>query len=191
GGQADAGAVTAAHAAGAAGIQGGRAFALCRESGIDPVLRRRLIERALTGDLDVRNDPRASPTGFPFKMAGLPGTLASDDVYTARTRRCDLGYLRVPYRRPNGAVGYRCPAEPVDAYVRKGGTADETAGHRCLCNGLTATIGLAQHLDGGAAEPPLITLGQDLGFLPDLVARAGAVFTAGDVITHLTRPRQP
>jgi NAD(P)H-dependent flavin oxidoreductase YrpB (nitropropane dioxygenase family) len=190
GGHADAGALAAAHAVGAAGIQVGSAFALCRESGIDPDLRRRLIEQALAGALAVRNDPSASPTGFPFKMVQLAGTLAADDVYNARTRLCDLGYLRVPYRRPNGAIGYRCPAEPVDTYLRKGGTAQETEGHRCLCNGLTATVGLAQHRDDGTAELPLITLGQDLGFLPDMTARAGADFTAADVIAHLTRPHQ-
>ena len=117
------------------------------------------------------------PAGFPFKVAQLPGTLADDAVYAARARLCDLGYLRVPYQRAGAGSGYRCPAEPPDAYQRKGGDVAETAGRRCLCNGLLATIGLGQRLDGGGTEPPVVTLGQDLGFLPGLVAAAGTDFT--------------
>jgi hypothetical protein len=89
-----------------------------------------LIEQALAGTLVVRNEPYASPTGFPFKVAQLSGTLADDGVYGARPRLCDLGYLRVPYRRANGEVGYRCPAEPVVTYLRKGGSVEDTRGRR-------------------------------------------------------------
>jgi NAD(P)H-dependent flavin oxidoreductase YrpB (nitropropane dioxygenase family) len=185
GGNAGKDSVTAARSAGAAGVQVGTAFALCRESGIELGLRRRLVEQALAGALVVRNDPHASPTGFPFKTVQLAGTLATDEVFAARTRLCDLGYLRMPYRRSDGAVGYRCPAEPVETYMRKGGSAAGTEGRRCLCNGLTATIGLAQRRADGASEPPLLTLGQNLDFLPDLVARTGPDFTAADVVDHL------
>lgn len=157
-----------AKAAGAAGVQVGSAFALCRESGLDPRLRRLLLRRIAEGDLTVRNDPRASPTGFPFKVADLPGTLSDPDVYAARPRLCDLGYLRVPYTRPDGAIGYRCPAEPVETYVRKGRPEEEAADRRCLCNGLLAAIGLGQHRADGYAEPALLTLGQDAGFLDGL-----------------------
>jgi NAD(P)H-dependent flavin oxidoreductase YrpB (nitropropane dioxygenase family) len=168
------------------GIQVGTAFALSHESGIDAELRQRMIEKALAGALAVRNDPVASPADFPFKTAQLAGTVADDEVYAARDRICDLGYLRTPYRRDGGAVGYRCPAEPVAAYVRKGGTVEQSAGRRCLCNGLVATVGLGQRLTGDhTVEPPLVTLGQDLSFLPDLVARAGTRFTAADVVAHL------
>jgi NAD(P)H-dependent flavin oxidoreductase YrpB (nitropropane dioxygenase family) len=186
GGHAGTGGLARAKAAGAAGIQVGTAFALCRDSGIEPDLRRRLLEEALAGMLAVRNEPHASPTGFPFKVAQLSGTLADDEVYAARPRLCDLGYLRVPYRRANGGVGYRCPAEPVATYLRKGGSVEDTRGRRCLCNGLIATIGLAQHHDGDA-EPALVTLGQNLDFLPDLVAAAGTDFGAADVVAYLLR----
>lgn len=125
-----------AHAVGAAGIQVGTAFALCRESGMDNALRHRLLRQAYRGTLTVRNDVRASPTGFPFKVAALTGTTADEQVYTDRPRPCDLSYLRTPFRRTDGAVGYRCPAEPVDEYVRKSGSSEEAAGSRCLCNGL-------------------------------------------------------
>jgi NAD(P)H-dependent flavin oxidoreductase YrpB (nitropropane dioxygenase family) len=186
GGQSGPGALAAARAAGAAGIQVGTAFALSRESGIEAGLRRRVIAEALAGTLAVRNDPLASPTDFPFKAAQLAGTLADEEVYAGRTRMCDLSYLRTPYRREGGGVGFRCPAEPVEPYVGKGGSVADTTARRCLCNGLVATIGLGQRLADGAGEPPLVTLGQDLSFLPDLVARGGTDFTAADVIGHLT-----
>jgi len=188
GGYGGPGAVHAARAAGAAGVQVGTAYALCQDSGIDTVLRRRMIDEALAGRLTVRNEPAASPAGFPFKVAQLAGTLADDGIYRDRTRICDLGYLRVPFRRPDGAVGYRCPAEPVAGYVRKTGAVEDTEHRRCLCNGLIAAIGLAQHLRDGTTEPPLLTLGQDLGFLPGLVARAGRDFTAADVTAYLSGP---
>jgi NAD(P)H-dependent flavin oxidoreductase YrpB (nitropropane dioxygenase family) len=169
-----------ARAAGAAGIQVGTAFALCRESGLDEGLRRRLLEEALV----VRNDVRASPTGFPFKMVQMAGTTSDEQVYDARPRRCDLGYLRTPYRRAEGGVGFRCPAEPVDEYVRKGGAAGDTVGSRCLCNGLVATVGFGQRRIHGYTEPPLVTLGQDLSFLPH-VTRSGDDYTAADVVNYL------
>ena len=106
---------------GAVGIQVGSAFALCKESNLTASLKQDVIRRALAGTLCVRADPLASPTGFPFKVAGLPGTLASQKVYGARHRVCDASYLRAPYRQPDGDIGYLCPAEPVAAYLRKGG----------------------------------------------------------------------
>jgi NAD(P)H-dependent flavin oxidoreductase YrpB (nitropropane dioxygenase family) len=185
GGHARPGAPDEARSAGAAGVQAGSVFALSRESGLDPELRRRLIARALDGTLRVRNDPRASSTGFPFKVAELPGTLSDPDVHAARPRLCDLSYLRTPYLKPDGTVGYRCPAEPVDAYVRKGGAAEDTTGRRCLCNGLVANTGRGQHRPDGYTEPPLLTLGQDLGFLPELVRAAGADYSAADAVDYL------
>jgi NAD(P)H-dependent flavin oxidoreductase YrpB (nitropropane dioxygenase family) len=181
GGQASPERLAAARAAGATGIQVGTAFALCRESGLDDGIRRRLLRQAADGTLVVRNDVRASPTGFPFKTVPMAGTTADEQVYAARPRLCDLGYLRTPYRRPEGGVGFRCPAEPVGEYVRKGGAIEDTEGSRCLCNGLVATVGLPQRRAGGQVEPPLVTLGQDLGFL----TRLPDGFTAADVIGFL------
>lgn len=183
GGYAGPGQLATARAEGAAGVQVGSAFALCRESGIDPALRRRMLAAAADGTLVIRNCASASPTGFPFKVAQLPGTVADEEVYASRTRRCDLGYLRTPYRRPDGQVGYRCPAEPIDAFIRKGGCVEAATATRCLCNGLMATIGLGQRREGGRTEPPLVTLGQDLAFLPAL-AKHGE-YGAADVISYL------
>jgi NAD(P)H-dependent flavin oxidoreductase YrpB (nitropropane dioxygenase family) len=188
GGYATPEALTRARAAGAMGIQAGTAFALSRESGLDPGLRQRLLDQAAAGTLQVRNDPYASPAGFPFKVAQLSGTLSEQDRYQRRPRICDLGYLRTPYRKANGAVGYRCPAEPVDAYVRKGGQSGDTAGRRCLCNALTANIGLGQRRLDGATELPLVTLGQDFGFLPGL---PHGDHCAADVVRYLLGPGKP
>jgi NAD(P)H-dependent flavin oxidoreductase YrpB (nitropropane dioxygenase family) len=148
--------------AGATGIQCGTIFALCEESGLTDALRRQTLGELGSGTLTVRNDPRASPTSFPFKVAALPGTLAEQEMYAARPRLCDLSYLREPFERLNGSVGYRCAAEPVDVYVRKGGSAEATLGRMCLCNALMADAGFAQHRPDGYEEVPAVTLGQDL-----------------------------
>lgn len=185
GGYASPAGLMAARAEGAAGVQVGSAFALCGESDMDPQLKRTLIERAVRGDLYVRNDPLASPTGFPFKTAQVPGTLADDDVYAARPRNCDLGYLRTPYRTARGGVGYRCPAEPVGEYVAKGGDAADTNGRRCLCNALTATIGLGQTRADGYREPPLLTLGKELGSLARLPWPGTQGYHASDVVDYI------
>lgn len=177
--------LAAARAAGASGVQVGSAFALCAESGMDPDLKRQLLERAARGALEVRNDPKASPTGFPFKVAQVPDTLSDDEVYARRPRLCDLGYLRTPYRTPRGGIGYRCPAEPVDEYVAKGGAVQDTAERRCLCNALTSTIGLGQRRADGYAEPALLTFGKDLDFVPHLWQPGCAEYHASDVIDHL------
>lgn len=177
--------VAAARSAGAAGVQVGTPFALCRESGIDAGLKSRLLRQAAAGTLTVRNSAHASPAGFPFKTAELAGTLTDPDVYAARPRLCDLGYLRTPYLRTDSSVGYRCPAEPDAEYTRKGGPGQDTDGRRCLCNALLATIGLGQRRSGGWTEPPLVTLGQDLGFLPGLLQRYGSDYSAADVVSYL------
>ncbi|MEU3981408.1 nitronate monooxygenase [Streptomyces sp. NPDC026672] len=174
-----------ARAAGAAGVQLGSVFAFCTESGLDRRLRGELVERELAGTLTVRNDPAASPTAFPFKVADLPGTLADPATRAARARVCDLGYLRVPYRTGSGGVDYRCPAEPRAAYVRKGGVPEQTDGRQCLCNGLLAAVGLGQRRPRGVVEPPVVTIGQDLGFLRH-IAPDGRPYGAGTVVRWLS-----
>lgn len=154
--------VRAALDAGAAGVQVGTLFALCRESGLAEPLREQLLHRLRGSGLEVHTDASASPTGFPFKVAQLSGTQADPEVYAARPRLCDLGYLRQPYLRDGGGIGYRCPAEPVEVYVRKGGDAEQAADAKCLCNALTADIGLGQQRRDGYTETPLVTLGADL-----------------------------
>ncbi|MEO9116197.1 MAG: nitronate monooxygenase, partial [Gemmatimonadaceae bacterium] len=100
-----------------------------------------------------------------------------------RTRVCDLGYLRTAYRTETGKIGYRCPAEPVDAYVAKGGDIADTVGRRCLCNGLTANVGHPQRREEGD-ELPLITSGDDISSVAALL-RGRDGYTAADVIDYL------
>ncbi|WP_406356239.1 hypothetical protein OHB56_27535 [Streptomyces sp. NBC_01635] len=121
----------------------------------------------------MRNDPAASPTSSPFKVADLPGTLADAKTSAARTRVRDLGCLRTPYRTDRGTVGHRCLAEPVAAHVRKGGTPEETEGRQCLCDGLLAAVGLGRGRPRGVVEPPVVTLGQDLGSLRHIAPDGG------------------
>lgn len=184
GGLADPAALVEAQAHGAAGVQVGTAFAFCEESGLDPGLKRQVLQAVAAGSLTVRTDPVASPTGYPFKIVPLPETIGDDDTYHARPRRCDLGYLRELYERPDGHIGYRCPSEPIDDYLAKGGQHDDTVGRRCLCNGLLATIALGQHRPGGYHEPPLLTAGDDLTRLGRLL-HGRTSYTAADVITYV------
>jgi len=154
--------IAEALAAGAAGVQIGTVFAFAAESGLTQELRSQLLDQLGAGTLVVRNDPRASPTGFPFKVAELPGTLAKSDVYQARQRICDLGYLRAPAEREDGSLTYRCASEPTHMFLRKGGAEEEAAGRVCLCNCLMANVGLGQLRAGGYTEDVAVTLGQDL-----------------------------
>jgi NAD(P)H-dependent flavin oxidoreductase YrpB (nitropropane dioxygenase family) len=180
----------AALEAGAAGIQIGTAFALCRESGLETELKRRVLQQVADGTIDVRTDWRASPTGFPFKLVEMEGTVSDPDVLAERRRVCDLAVLRVPYKTPEGSIGYRCPAEPERAYTDvKGGWAPNLEGRICLCNGLLATAGLAQIRPSGYVEPPVITGGADyraVARLLETVPAGQEFYTAGDVIDYLS-----
>jgi len=176
-----------ARAAGAHGIQVGTAFAFTRESGIRQDLKHRVLRARKSGALNVRTDFDSSPTGFPFKVVELDGTVSDDTTYAARDRICDLGYLRQIYAKGESAVGYRCPAEPEGAFVAKGGTMETTVGKRCLCNGLLATVGLGQ-VRNGVPEPPIITSGDDWSFLPHVTRGDDVDYGAADVIEYLSRP---
>ena len=172
----------AAREGGAAGIQVGTLFAFCEESGLDPAIKERTLAGVIAGEATLRTDPRASPTGYPFKVVELPG---DRERLERRERVCDLGYLRTAARAPNGRLVYRCPAEPVDAYVKKGGDAADTEGRRCLCNGLTADIGLPQRREGGVEEPALVTSGDDLLGIGRFLNGARR-YGAAEVIGYLT-----
>jgi nitronate monooxygenase len=169
---------------GAAGIQVGTAFALCTDSGLPSEIRRALVTKALAGEAHVFTDPVASPTGFPFKVAQLEGTLSDSAVYLKRQRICDLGYLREAYRREDGTVGYRCAAEPELNYLAKGGKAEELVGRKCVCNGLLANIGLAQRLPD-RIEPCLLTLGDSFANIGKFCHADSLDFSAEDVVRRL------
>lgn len=178
------GKLTEAQRLGAAGIQVGTAFAFCEESGIRADLKQQVLQLSREGKVGVFTDPLASPTGFPFKVVQLPGTLSGVQTHP-RVRLCDLGYLRQAYRKEDGKLGYRCPAEPEDDFVRKGGTMSETEGRLCVCNGLVTTIGLPQIRDDRAIELPLVTAGNDVAHVARYLQPGRNSYTAAEVVSYL------
>ena len=170
---------------GAVGIQVGTAFAFSDESGFETELKKRVLKQVVSGDIRVKTDIKASPTGFPFKVANIEGTLSEEVVYQARRRVCDLGYLREAYRKDNGLLGYRCPSEPVDDYIKKGGKIEDTVGRKCLCNGLVAGIGLGQKRKDGNDELPLVTAGDDLKHLSPYINLETYSYSANKVLDIL------
>ena len=166
-------------------MQVGTLFALCDESGLDVAIRLEMLSQMGAGRLNVRTDPLASPTGFPFKVVSLPETMSDADTYADRPRLCDLSYLRVPFEKEPGSLGYRCSAEPVNTYVRKGGDIADTVGRKCICNGLTAGVGLGQTRRDGYSEAPIVTLGQDLDGVNQMLSKLPDGWTAAQAVGHL------
>lgn len=172
-------------AAGATGVQVGTAFAFCAESGLRDVYKQALLKKACFGEAKVFTDPLASPTGYPFKAAQLEDTLSEREVYLARPRVCDLGYLREAYRTPAGTIDYRCAGEPLTVYLSKGGQEEKTLGRKCLCNALLANIGHPQVRAGKFVERGLVTCGDDLREIPSFLPPNRPVYNAADVIAKL------
>lgn len=145
-------------AAGAAGIQAGTVFAFTKEAGFTDDIKQKVIS---SDSINIKTDPLASPTGFPFKVADIAGSLSDNEIYNKRQRVCNLGYLRTAYEKDDGSIGYRCAAEPVEMYVKKGGREENTRGRKCLCNALMAAAGFPLTCKSGEEEKPLITMGDD------------------------------
>lgn len=165
---------------GAKGIQAGSIFALSEDSGMNPKLRRQIRKLGFEGKLHVRTDMRISPTGFPFKVAELDDTISTPEIYDARERICNQGELVVLYERPDGKIGYRCPSEPEERYIAKGGDLADTVGRGCLCNGLMSAADL-----GDAIEDPVVTMGDDVSFLPFLMTDANDSYSASNALKYL------
>jgi len=171
---------------GGAGIQVGTLFAFTEESGLDNNLKNSVVSKIQKGQTDnwIFTDPVSSPTGFPFKAVRLEGSMSEEQVYLKRKRICDLGYLRHAYQTPEGKVGLRCPAEPVDDYLKKGGSVEETRGRKCLCNALMADIGMGQVQTWGDLEMPLLTAGDDLNQLSRIL-KGRSQYSAADVLDYI------
>lgn len=182
----------AALAAGAAGIQVGTAFAFSAESGFTTEVKQAVLDQVRRGGIRTRSDWRCSPTGFPFRVVELPGTLSDPSVRADRPAVCDLGMLRSAYLSPDGKLDYRCPAEPATSYVgRKGGREANQEGRVCLCNALFSAAGLPQRRPNGYLEPALITAGQDFTTVAELLAErppGSCSYHAADVVAHLLGP---
>jgi nitronate monooxygenase len=176
---------------GAAGIQVGTAFAFTDESGLRPDYKQELLEKVIAGTASVFTDPLASPTGFPFKVAQLEGTVSEDEVYEERPRICNLGFLREAYRTSEGEIGYRCASEPVTVYVSKGGHAEDAVGRKCICNGLLANVGFPQVLNGNRVEQGIVTAGDDITTIAQFLPRGQTHYSALDVIAELEKGLRP
>jgi len=176
---------------GAAGVQVGTAFCYCEESGLREDYKRALIEKIRRGEGSVFTDPRSSPTGFPFKAAQLEGTCSDEEVYGKRARICDVGVLREAYRTAEGKIAFRCPAEPIDVYVAKGGEESETAGRKCLCNCLLSDIALAQTQKDGSIEPGMVTSGDELSAILRFLQGEKQSYPAAEVVRTLTHGQRP
>jgi hypothetical protein len=144
-----------------------------------------MLQAAREGNLRVRTDHRASPTGFPFKVVDLPGTIGDAEVYKARPRLCDLGYLRSSHIDEAGKVSYRCAAEPDSPYLKKGGEEEDLAARICLCNGLVAAVGLGQERPDGYKEAPLLTLGATTSDVEGMLKDFPTGWSAVDVVNRL------
>lgn len=178
-------------AEGASGIQVGTAFAFCDESGMSQPIREAVIKKVLANEAHVRTDPRVSPTGFPFKVVTVETTMSDEVLYEERPRLCDVGYLRHVYKAEDGTLGYRCPSEPVDAYVKKGGKIEDTVGRQCLCNHLGSAAGHPQTRTSGYTEPSIVTSGDDLVHIAQFIRKGATSYSAQDVLhTLLPLPEQ-
>jgi nitronate monooxygenase len=171
---------------GATGVQVGTAFAFCEESGLREDFKRYVLAMSRAGTIDVLTDPLASPTGFPFKVLQHDESLSNACNYQNRERICDLGFLRQAICRPDGAIVWRCPGEPVEAYLRKGGKLADTAGRKCICNALIANVGMPQVRADGRPEMPLVTCGNDANEVAHFAGSMEAeTYSARDVIERL------
>lgn len=172
---------------GGTGVSFGTAAALSRESNLRPDLKELLIELAAEGLLDVLADVRCSPTEFPFNVAQIPGTMSDDIAYKGFEKECRFGYLRQAFRNPKdpkGGLVWRCFAESERTFYAKGGKIEDTCGRKCVCSGLLSTAGL----DTGM---PIVTLGQDIAALKEIIARYGRNYTIKNAIQYVARDFLP
>lgn len=167
---------------GAQGVQVGTAFEFCEESGLSAEFKRKIMDAIKRGMGKVFTDPFASPTGFPFKVLSFAESVSEKIHFLSRPRICDLGYLRQIYKREDGTLGYRCPAEPKAAYAAKGGNPEDTKGRKCLCNALLANIDLPKLQLSGYLEKPLVTAGSCLDVMKKFIDRGMNSYSARDVI---------
>ena len=180
-------------ALGAMGVQVGTIFALSNESGIRLDYKQKMRVKAFRGEFDVLTSDVASPTGFPFKVVQMEDTLSDPEVYGVRNRCCDIGQLVEAYQTRVGTVGFRCAAEPIQAYLQKIGKRleDLSTDERnrveksvCLCNALGATVGVGQ-ADKHGVEPAIITSGDNTDFIRMLMVDEYSGYSAADAVKYL------
>jgi NAD(P)H-dependent flavin oxidoreductase YrpB (nitropropane dioxygenase family) len=180
---------------GAVGVQAGSIFALAEESGMKPTHRTAILNKLKKGDDDAGLvlTTLFSPTGFPFKVVQLDGTLADETVYANRPRVCDIGLLQQyglskPAADGTRRIFQRCPAAPVEGFVNKRGLEHNTENRRCLCNGLLAGVGLGQVAERKGdlvEEPAIVTLGNHLDGIRRLSHHGQNPYWARDAVMDI------
>jgi NAD(P)H-dependent flavin oxidoreductase YrpB (nitropropane dioxygenase family) len=180
-----------AMAAGATGVQVGSAFALAEESGMKPSYRTAILNEIRNGaeDTELVKTTLFSPTGFPFKVVQLDGTLSDEMIYAGRHRVCDIGLLQQRGLSKPDADGkrklfQRCSAAPIEGFVKKRGLPHNTKSRRCLCNGLLSTVGLAQGTNQ-KEEPAIVTLGNHLDSIRRLSHQGQHPYWVRDIVQDL------
>ncbi|KAA3663550.1 MAG: nitronate monooxygenase [Chloroflexi bacterium] len=184
-----------AMAKGAKGVQVGTTFALAEESGMKPEYRTAVLAALKSGmdDAELVRTTTFSPTGFSFKVAQLTDTLADDDTYADRKRICDIGLLQQrgfgkPDEHGQRELFHRCPAGPVNSYLKNRGLERNTGERRCLCNGLLSCVGLGQvkKIQGEPVEEPaIVTLGNHLDGVRRLSRQGQAHYYVADVVADI------
>lgn len=187
--------------AGANGIQTGSVFALSKDSGLTASNRSSIFNELQKGtpDSELILTSLYSPTGFPFKVFQLSGTLSDEKIYSARKRVCDLGFLRQRGLTKSDEsearqLFQRCPAGPIEDFINKRGLLLNANGKRCLCNGLLAGVGLGQVgiRDGVLTdEPAIITLGNDLQGIRRLSRHGQVEYSASDCVEDILGETNP
>lgn len=182
-------------ALGAQGIQAGSAFAVAEESGMHPEYKHAILAkiRHSRDDDSLVRTTMFSPTGYPFKVVQLEGTLAEEAVYQARKRVCDLGFLQqrgFSQSSPDGSrrLFQRCPAAALDEFVNKRGLPRNAEEKRCLCNGLLSAAGLGQvgFRDGAFyEEPAIVTLGNHVDGIRRLSRNGQTTYWVCDVVDDI------
>jgi NAD(P)H-dependent flavin oxidoreductase YrpB (nitropropane dioxygenase family) len=182
-------------AAGATGVQVGTAFALAQESGMKSTYRSAILDEIKKGTEDAAlvRTTLFSPTGFPFKVVQMDGSVSDEGVYAARRRVCDIGHLQQRGLSKPDAAGMRhlfqrCPAAPLADFIHKRGLPFNTDERRCLCNGLLSCVGLGQvgnQEDRLAEEPAIVTLGNHLDGVRRLSRNGQSPYWARDVVADM------
>jgi nitronate monooxygenase len=146
-------------------------------------LKRNLRSEIAAGNIEVRCSPDVSPSGYPFMLGQEKGTLSDKEIYEKRNMNrpaCKHGYLVQDYWKSDGSIGFRCSAEPVEIYKRKGGKEEDTKGKVCLCEGLIATV--AGHAGG---DPAIITLGKDLSSVKEIMRnKEDGMYSAEEAVRY-------
>ena len=183
-------------AAGANGVQVGTVFALAEESGMKPEYRSAILAAIKDGvdDADLVRTTIFSPTGFSFKVVQLPRhalrtTMSMPTGGASATSACYSSAASAS-RTKHGerTLFQRCPAGPIDTYVKQRGLERNTDERRCLCNGLLSCVGLGQvkEIQGELVEEPaIVTLGNHLDGVRRLSRQGQTHYHVEDVVADI------